>query len=133
MPNTGTTGTERRFAEQGLRFAQLEAAPNTAAAAAGAATCNAGAGVVTSETVTTAAGATYTFTVTNNMVTTTDIVLANVYNGSNTTGTPTVATVLPGAGIFTAVVQNIHASVAFGGTIKLQFTTVKMLAASAGV
>lgn len=130
MPNTGTTGTERRFADQALRFAELEGDVNTASATAGAATLNAGSGVVTSESITTAAAATYSLTVTNNMVAAADIVLASVFNGSNTTGAPVVSTVTPAAGTFTAVVRNNHATDAFGGTIKIGFLLVKQQARS---
>ena len=126
MPQPGTTGTERTFQNEAVRMKILEVQmPSTPAATAGAATLNQCFGQVTSESLTTAAASVYTLTVTNSVVTTTDVAFATVCNGTNTTGTPNIATVTPGAGILTIVVQNIHGSVAFGGTLKIGFMVVK--------
>lgn len=83
------------------------------------------AGVVTSEALTTAAGATYTLTITNSDIAAADQVFASVSLGTATTGMPAVATVAPGAGSVVIVVQNIHASAALNGTIKVAFLVVK--------
>lgn len=97
----------------------------TATATAGAATLSKMAGVVTSEALTTAAGAEYTLTVTNTVVAAADIVLCSVANGTNTTASPVITTVTPGAGSFVVNVWNEHASAALNGTILVSFLVVK--------
>lgn len=101
------------------------AALRAAAATAGAATLNSGYGVITSESLTTAAGATYTLTLTNAAIAAADIVLVSVGKGTSTAGTATVSWVTPAAGSVVIIVQNIHASNALNGTIKLAFSVVK--------
>ena len=130
MPLPGTTGTNKVSGKQGFRIGILEVPFTLATAVAGAATANGGAGIVTSESLTTAAAATYTLTVTNSSVTVGDIVMGEVFNGTNTTGVPSLATVTPGAGIFTAVVQNISGATAFGGTLKIAFQVIKAAGAN---
>lgn len=100
-------------------------AARAATASSGAATLNTGSGVITSESLTTAAGATYTLTLTDSQIAATDIVQATVSLGSATTGIPTVATVKPAAGSVTIVIQNIAASAALNGTIKIAFVDFK--------
>lgn len=97
----------------------------TATATAGAATLNKSAGVITSESLTTAAGALYTLTITDSTIAAADQVMASVRLGSATTGTPTITTVTPAAGSVVIVVQNIHASAALNGTIKVSYVTFK--------
>lgn len=105
---------------------QLQLADNgTATATSGAATLNKIAGVVTSESLTTAAGATYTLTVTDSAIAATDIVFASVALGTATTGMPAVTTVTPAAGSLVIIVQNIAASAALNGTIKIAFAAIK--------
>lgn len=99
-------------------------AAGTATASSGAATMNAGRGIVTSEALTTAAGATYTLTLTDSAIAATSVIHANVGYGTSTTGMPTVANVVPAAGSATIVVQNIHASAALNGTIKIYVSVV---------
>jgi len=127
----GTTGRDSSAAARSSVVGALETGVSTATASSNAATCNGMAGVVTTDSITTAAAATYSLTVTNNQVTVGDVVQASVMNGSNTTGTPTIATVSETAGAFTAVVQNIHSATAFGGTLKVKFIVVKNIAAPA--
>lgn len=103
----------------------VDTGTKTATASSGAATLNKMAGVVTSESLTTAAGATYTLTLTNSDIAAADQVLVSVGNGSNSAGTPAVASVTPGAGSVVVVVQNIHASAALNGTIKIAFVVAK--------
>lgn len=103
----------------------LDAGTKTATATSGAATLNKMAGVITSESLTTAAGADYTLTLTNSDIAAADQVFASVQDGSSTAGTPTIATVTPGTGQVVIVVQNIHASAAFNGTIKVSFAVIK--------
>jgi hypothetical protein len=102
----------------------LDTGTKTATASAGAATLNKMAGVVTSEAITTAAGADYTLTLTNSDIAAADQVFASVQL-TTAGGTPVVASVTPGAGSVVIVVQNIHATVAFGGAIKISFMVLK--------
>ena len=116
---TGTTVTST-----GLNTAaslQVDTGTKTAAATAGAATLNKNSGVITSEALTTVAGATYTLTITDSQILATDQVMASVQLGTATTGRPTITTVKPGAGSLVIVVQNVHATAALNGTIKIAF------------
>lgn len=97
----------------------------TATATTGAATLNTGSGTITSESLTTAAGATYTLTLTDSDIAATDLVMVNVRLGTATTGIPAIATVTPAAGSVVIVVQNIAASAALNGTIKIAFVDFK--------
>ena len=97
----------------------------TATATAGAATLAKSTGVITSESLTTAAGATYTLTVTDTQIAASDVVFASVKLGTATTGMPVVTTVTPAAGSLVIIVQNIHASAAFNGTIVISFSAIK--------
>jgi hypothetical protein len=99
----------------------IDSGTKTATATTGAATLNKNAGVITSESLTTAAGATYTLTLTDSTIAAADQVFASVQYGSSTTGTPAIATVTPSAGQVVILVQNIHASAALNGTIKISF------------
>ncbi|MDE2426235.1 MAG: hypothetical protein KGO96_10065 [Elusimicrobia bacterium] len=103
----------------------VDTGTKTATATAGAATLNKMAGVITSESLTTGAGADYTLTLTNSDIAAADQVYASVQLGTATTGTPAVAMVTPAAGSAVIVVQNIHASAALNGTIKISFLVVK--------
>ena len=103
----------------------LDTGTKTATASSGAATLNKMAGVVTSEALTTAAGAEYTLTLTDSDIAAADQVFASVSNGTSTAGTPAIATVTPSAGQAVIVVQNIHATAAFNGTIKIAFAVLK--------
>ena len=104
---------------------KVDTGTKTATATAGAATLNKGAGVITSEALTTAAGATYTLTITDSAIAAADQVLASVQMGTATTGMPVVARVTPAAGSVVIIIQNIHASAALNGTIKVAFATLK--------
>jgi hypothetical protein len=75
--------------------------------------------------LTTAAGATYALTLTNSDIVLGDMVLASVQNGTSTTGTPCVTTVAVSAGQVIVTIQNIHASAALNGTIKITFAVLK--------
>ena len=93
----------------------------TATATAGAATLNNRFGRITSEALVTAAGGNYTLTITNANITANDIVFANVFYGTATTGSPTIVTARPSAGSLVILVQNVHASAALNGTIIVTF------------
>lgn len=107
-----------------LTTMHLDTGTKTVSAAGGAATLNKSAGVVTSEALTTAAGATYTLTLTNSAIAAADQVLVSV-NANGSTGAPTVTSVVPAAGSVVINIQNIHASVAFNGAIKIMFAVLK--------
>jgi hypothetical protein len=104
---------------------QIDQGTKTATASSGAATLNKDAGVITSESLSTAAGATYTLTLTDSSIAAADQVMASVALGTATTGTPAITTVKPAAGSVVIVVQNIHASAALNGTIKIAFVVFK--------
>lgn len=93
----------------------------TGTSTAAAATVNTQVGQITTESLTTAAGATYSFTLTNSLITATSKVFASVGLGTATTGTPCVAYITPGTGSATIVIQNIAAAAALNGTIKINF------------
>ena len=95
-------------------------------AVSGAATLNKASGQITTEALTTAAAAEYTLTITNSMVSATDLVMASVQNGTNTTGAPVLRTVTPSAGSLAIVVRNDHASAALNGTLKISFVIFKI-------
>lgn len=105
--------------------ARLGTGTKTATAIAGAATLNKPAGAVTSEALTTAAGADYVLTLTDSDIAAGDQVFASVKLGSATTGVPAVATVTESNGQVVIVIQNIHASAALNGTIKISFVVFK--------
>ena len=92
-----------------------------ATASSGAATLNNLSGTITTESLTTAGLAAYTLTLTDKYVTTTAIVNVTVDNGTNSAGTPAVGTVTPGAGSVVIKIYNLHATVAFNGTLKIRF------------
>ncbi len=103
----------------------IDSGTKTATASAGAATLNKMSGVVTTSALTTAAGATYTLTLTNSSIAVGDMVLASVGLGTATAGTPVITSVTPGAGSVVVIVQNIHASAAVDGTLKIAFAVIK--------
>jgi hypothetical protein len=106
-------------------FLSLDQGTKTATATSGAATLSKTSGIITSEALTTAAGATYTLTITNTTIAGSEMVFASVAYGSSTTGRPAVTTVAAGSGTITVVVQNVHASAALNGTIKVAFMVLE--------
>lgn len=104
---------------------RIDQGTKTATATTGAATLNKNAGVVTSEALSTAAGAAYTLTLTNSAIAAADQVFASVAYGTASAGAPVVTRVQPGAGSVVIVVQNVHASAALNGTIKVSFAVLK--------
>lgn len=131
----GTTGTEKRFQQQGLRIGVPVMVNNTATATVdnagvtSTATLNGGAGVITTDSLTTAALTDWMLTLTNNMIAAGDIVLVTVGNGTNTTANPMVSAVTPGAGSVTiAIRNNSQGAKAFNGTLKIGFVVIKQTA-----
>ena len=104
---------------------QLDTGTKTATASGGAATLNKDSGKITSETLSTAAGSTYTLTLTNSAIVAADMVFASVALGTATTGMPVVTRVTPSATGVVIIIQNIHASAAFNGTIVISFMVAK--------
>lgn len=95
----------------------------TVTGAALAATLSKTVGVVTTESMTTAGLATFTYTITNTKVAAVDVVLVNC--SSTGAGIPVVSSVIPGAGSFTVVVYNAHATNAFNAAVKIYFKVIK--------
>lgn len=124
-PYAGSFTTLTASGEATVASIELDTGTKTASATAGAATLNKNAGVITSESLTIAAGSQYTLTLTNSTVAAADQVFASVANNSNTGGTPCIVTVTPAAGSVVIVVQNIHASAAFNGTINIAYAVFK--------
>lgn len=96
----------------------------TVTGSAGAATLNGSRGTITTEALTTAAGAVYTETLTDSSITAASQVYVSVGNGTNSAGTPALATVTPAAGSVVIKIQNIHASAALNGTLAVSFLVV---------
>lgn len=120
----GSTGIGTGVEAGSLASLQLDIGTKTASATAGAATLNKNSGVIASEALTTAAGASYALTLANSTILATDQVLASVQYGSSTTGTPCVTTVSVSAGQVVITIQNVHATAALNGTIKITFVTL---------
>ncbi len=109
---------------EAVKLAALNLYQGAATAAAGAVTLNAVAGTITTESLTTAAGAAYTLTFTNSQILGTSLIIPIVTLGTSTQGVPVVITVTAGSGSATIVVRNDHGSLAFNGTLKIQFLLI---------
>lgn len=92
---------------------------------AGTGTLNQPTGKVTTVSLTTAAAGVATLAINDSLVSAGDIVIASVGNGSNTTGTPVVTSATATAGKITVVIQNIHVSAAFNGTLIVSYLWIK--------
>ena len=103
----------------------IDSGTKTATATSGAATLNKSAGVITTESLSTAAAGTYTLTLTDSQIAAADQVYASVAYGTSTTGSPVVTRITPAAGSVVIIVQNIHASAALNGTLKIAFHVLK--------
>ena len=82
-------------------------------------------GVITTEASTLAAGSAVTYTITNTLVAATDIILLTRLGGTSDEGTE-IMLATPGAGSFTILVENRHASAAFDGTFIIGFLVVQV-------
>lgn len=125
----GTSGTEKRFQQQGLRSGVLIQANNTATsvgAQTGTATLNAaGSGVITTPSVAITADSEYALTLTNSMIEAGDVVLASTNLGSATVGKVYVAEVKPAAGSVLIRVRNASGASTLDGTIQVRFVVIK--------
>lgn len=99
---------------------------NTGTSSAGAATLNTVAGLITTESLTTAAGATYTFTLTNSLISTANtppspVPVMTLFSGTNTAnGTMQINSITNGTGSTVAIFQNIGTA-ALNGKMLLAF------------
>lgn len=126
--HSGTTGTEKRFQQQGVRMGVPVMVNKTATASGSVATLNAaGAGIITTDSL---SGTAYQLTVTNDIVGSADFILASIYKLSMTTGTPVISTISPNAGSFTVVISNTGSGT-FNGTLRLGFIVIKQTALDA--
>lgn len=122
-PRVGATGDDTNIdlglGGKGTGIVRFDggSVPATSTASGGAATANAQCSIITSESLTTAAGSDYTLTLTNTKIASTSLVLAQVGLGTSTQGIPLMYKVTPGSGSVTLVIKNIHAALAFNGTI----------------
>src|ERR1044072_2360807 len=124
---SGITATGAITANGGLTLgtgSRLTTESGTATASSGAATLSKQSGTITSESLTTAAAGGYTLTLNNTVVAATSRGDVNVDNGTNSAGIPVVSLVTPSSGQVIIKVYNLHASAAFNGTIKINFTVV---------
>jgi hypothetical protein len=110
---------------QDIRNGTFQLGEFNATAIAGAATLHRLAGRVTSESLTTAAAGEYTLTLTNTHIESTDMVFAMAGLGSSTQGTPGIGGVTPADGSVVITVTNLHATLAFNGTIFVDFWVLK--------
>ena len=91
----------------------------TSKAVSGKAVAHGTAAIITTESLSTAAGSSYTLTLGNEMIQPNSVVLAAIYNGSNTQGDPSLATVAVSLGQAIITVANRHASQALNGTLQV--------------
>jgi len=97
---------------------------NVGTATGNAPTLNADYGVVTSAALTTAAGGTATITVANSFVKAKSVVSVAISGGTNTAGTPLIASAIPSAGSLVINIYNAHATAAFNGTLAVSFNVL---------
>jgi hypothetical protein len=90
-----------------------------ASATAGKAVAHGEVSLITSEALSQAAGATYTLTVGNSQIQPSSVVFAAIYNGTNTQGDPSLATVAVSLGRAVINIVNRHASQALNGTLQI--------------
>lgn len=111
-------GTTSYFKNK-LKADEFVSVSGTATSTAAAATINKQKGVVTTESLTTAAAATYSFTLTNSLISATSVVLVTV--GTGGTGEPAVHSVVAGAGSVVIKIRNDAAAAAFNNTLTIGF------------
>lgn len=133
MALPGTDGTDSSLQRMASRIGVLESVTASATASAtnstaGAVTLNAGTGIIVSPNLTTSL--TYTLTVSNSLVSTTDIVWIGVQNGSNTAAVQlSTGLVTLGNGSFSVVLNNVNTQ-AHNGTVNIVYEIIKMVAAT---
>lgn len=101
--------------------AAIFVAGNSATSTVHAATLNTDSGLITTESLSTAAGSTYTFTLTNSLITATSPQpMVSIHNGTNTGGFMTLTSVTNAAGSTTFVWTNTGTT-ALNGTVVIAF------------
>jgi hypothetical protein len=95
----------------------------SATSTAAAATVNTQSGTITTEALTTAANATYTFTLTDNLITANSIIVAVVDKGTATAGNLVQGYTTPAAGSAVINFTNPTAA-AVNGTVKIRFCVI---------
>lgn len=90
-----------------------------ATAAAGKAVAHGEAALIMTEALVTAAAGSYVLTLGNSQIQPNSVVLAAIYNGSNTQGDPSLATVAVSLGKAVITIINRHASQALNGTLQI--------------
>jgi hypothetical protein len=91
----------------------------TATATAGKAVAHGEAAIITTEALVTAAGSSYVLTLGNNQIKSDSVVLPIIYNGTNTQGDPSLATLAISLGKVVINIANRHASQALNGTLQI--------------
>jgi len=117
--NGGTTSSS----VTALAF-HLDTGTKTATGSALSATLNKMSGTITTESLSTAGGTKIVYTINNSNVTASDIVIANVGNGSNAVGQPFISAVTPGSSVITVWIGNAGAA-ALSGTLLITFMVLK--------
>lgn len=100
----------------GALFAQAFSGQTVVAGAVTFTTPNCG---ITTPTLSTAAGSSYSFTLTNTLITTSSVLLVTYGGGTNTNGKSATISATAGSGTSTVTIYNNNASAAFNGTISL--------------
>lgn len=91
----------------------------TASAASSKAVAHGETALITTETLSQAAGASYVLTLGNSQIKPDSVVVAAIYNGTNTQGDPSLATVAISLGKAVITIVNRHASQALNGTLQI--------------
>lgn len=86
-------------------------------------TCNASRGVVTTNSLATAASSTASFVINDSLVAATNACVATIGN-TTSTGTPTIAQVVTGAGTITVTIANVNTATALNNTVNLNFSCI---------
>jgi hypothetical protein len=86
-------------------------------------TCNASRGVVTTNSLATAASTAAAFVINDSLVTAQSACGASIGN-TTSTGTPTIASVVTGAGTITVLVANVATAAALNNTVNIVFNCI---------
>lgn len=109
------------------RLTEVDVTPGTATSTAAAATLNTQTGFITTEALTTAAQTVYTFTLTNPLIKVGTFIAVTAALGTSTQGVPTFESALCTAGQAVITIQNDAASLAFNGTITINYFLANIL------
>jgi hypothetical protein len=90
----------------------------------GAATLNAESGTITSPALTTAAGSGWTLTLTNSVIATTSRLAVSAARGTCSQGDSVITLASPANGSAVITLKNAHATDAYNGTMKINFTVI---------